>query len=445
MLVMNNSAIYSTAGLYYDMASNPFALNELWLLYLSRFLGTPFLYFTAFAIIASLPRDRTIYLIPRPTTMNFISGLSACISGCSVSTKNHTRSEHSDHQNPDHQRNNHRLLSALHCMHKDLRENSFSSFRDRLLLANRVWQQEREIKSLRQELESTKALMSKNSFASFRDRLLLANKAWQQERENKMLRFAISERDTELEALRRLSASQVSVLEQKVEKTNHVGLAWIEERATAEAKKDTLIEGLVNELIEELEGCKKEIGALRAARSAHEREIEEIHHDWIQDNRKLSREVAELKLAQRARLVEQEVSNDLEEALFLQLRGSTQTEEAVIQDEVQVDSSQDVPHRVTFQLNSHAKSSGSDSSASTCVSSDCESRSNRKPLARTPPKRSPWKISTTPSRNSKGVSPCSRHHSCAPKAWPVPPARKALSVTSLLHRKGRRLASRGAA
>jgi len=80
-----------------------------------------------------------------------------------------------------------------------------------------------------------------------------------------------------------------------------------------DVRKERLIEEFVKELMVDLEKSRETIESLR---TAHEREIEEMAGEWRKDYRRLSDEVNRLKLAQEARLVEQELSNAMESELI---------------------------------------------------------------------------------------------------------------------------------
>ncbi|KAF9005133.1 hypothetical protein BDQ17DRAFT_1240546 [Cyathus striatus] len=79
-----------------------------------------------------------------------------------------------------------------------------------------------------------------------------------------------------------------------------------------DVRKERLIEEFVQDLLVDLEESKRSITTLR---KQHEREILEITGEWTRDYRKLVREVQQLRLALQARLVEQEISNDMEQSL----------------------------------------------------------------------------------------------------------------------------------
>jgi len=80
-----------------------------------------------------------------------------------------------------------------------------------------------------------------------------------------------------------------------------------------DVRKERLIEEFVKELMADLEESRRTIKSLCAA---HEREIEEMAGEWRRDCRRLSDVVDRLKLAQEARLIEQELSNLMESELI---------------------------------------------------------------------------------------------------------------------------------
>ena len=202
-----------------------------------------------------------------------------------------------DKDNAELKRKNAHLTSTLASMDKDRKDNAFTRFRERLLLTNEVWQHEKEIKVLRAALESTKKAMRENAFAAFCDRLLLTNRVWKQEREIKGLQDG----------------------GERMKRARIAGIQGIARRMVLDVRKENLIEELVKDLIEEVEVSKREVTMLH---SAHKREVEEINSEWIMDYRKLARELEKLKLGQQARLVEQEVANELEQSLLDSLRSS---------------------------------------------------------------------------------------------------------------------------
>ena len=168
---------------------------------------------------------------------------------------------------------------------------SFTAFCDRLLLQNKIWKQQREIKVLRRSLDSMSMANYSNAFKAFCDRLILSNNVWKLEKE-------VSQLTADTEMIRRSRVAAVT----------HAAKQMV-----LDTRKERLIEEFVKELMVDLEDSRKTIKSLRAA---HEREIEEMAGEWRKDYRRLSDELNKLKLAQEARLVEQELSNAIESELI---------------------------------------------------------------------------------------------------------------------------------
>jgi hypothetical protein len=79
-----------------------------------------------------------------------------------------------------------------------------------------------------------------------------------------------------------------------------------------DVRKEAMVEEFVMELMQELQQNKETMSGMR---KAHEREIREVQGDWLKEYRRLARENEQLRLERRARLVEQEISNELEQSL----------------------------------------------------------------------------------------------------------------------------------
>jgi hypothetical protein len=168
---------------------------------------------------------------------------------------------------------------------------SFTAFCDRLLLQNKIWKQQREIKVLQRSLDSMSMANCSNAFKVFCDRLILSNKVWKLEKE-------VNQLTAETEMIKRSRVAAVTRAAKQM---------------VLDVRKERLIEEFVKELMVDLEESRETIKSLRAA---HEREIEEMAGEWRKDYRRLSDEVDRLKLAQEARLVEQELSNAMESELI---------------------------------------------------------------------------------------------------------------------------------
>lgn len=168
---------------------------------------------------------------------------------------------------------------------------SFTAFCDRLLLQNKIWKQQREIKVLRRSLDSVSMANCSNAFKAFCDRLILSNNVWKLEKE-------VNQLTTETEMIKRSRVAAVTRAAKQM---------------VLDVRKERLIEEFVKELMVDLERSRETIKSLRAA---HEREIEEMAGEWRKDYRRLSDEVDRLRLAQKARLIEQELSNTMESELI---------------------------------------------------------------------------------------------------------------------------------
>ena len=168
---------------------------------------------------------------------------------------------------------------------------SFTAFCDRLLLQNKIWKQQREIKVLQRSLDSMSMANCSNAFKAFCDRLILSNNVWKLEKNINLLTA-----ETE-----------------KIKRSRVVAVTRAAKQMVLDVRKERLTEEFVKELMVDLERSRETIKSLRAA---HEREIEEMAGEWRKDYRRLSDEVDRLKLAQEARLVEQELSNVMESELI---------------------------------------------------------------------------------------------------------------------------------
>ncbi|KAJ3865871.1 hypothetical protein EV359DRAFT_37801 [Lentinula novae-zelandiae] len=175
----------------------------------------------------------------------------------------------------------------------------FVSFLDRLLLANKIWQQQKELQRMRGALAEKKAekeqIMRANAFATFRDRLIAANMVWRQQREMKKLK---EERNMMREEADRVKQGRVRAVA----------------RSAKQMVVDTRKEGMVEELVNDL------VADLKREREKHEREVEKMNAMWQEERQKLLSEIEMLRLGQQARLIEQEISNELEDRLAASLK-----------------------------------------------------------------------------------------------------------------------------
>ncbi|KAF8804041.1 hypothetical protein BYT27DRAFT_7194755 [Phlegmacium glaucopus] len=171
---------------------------------------------------------------------------------------------------------------------------SFTAFCDRLLLQNKIWNQQREIKDLRRSLDSKSMANCSNAFKAFCDRLVLTNKIWKLQTE----------------------VAQLTAETEKIKRSRVVAVTRAAKQMVLDVRKERLVEEFVKELMADLEESRR---AIKSLRLEHEREIEEMAGEWRKDYRRLSDEIEKLQLAQEARLVEQELSNTMESELIERL------------------------------------------------------------------------------------------------------------------------------
>ena len=167
----------------------------------------------------------------------------------------------------------------------------FENLCQRLLLQNRIWKQEKEIKALKDN--STNPTNVSSAFKAFCDRLLLSNQVWGLQREIKRL-------TEEGEQLKRSRVAAVTRAAKQM---------------VQDVRKERLTEEFVKELLAEVDESKRTIGSLRAE---HE-EMAEMAEGWKKDYQRMSKEIELLQLAQEARLVEQGISNQMESDLLERL------------------------------------------------------------------------------------------------------------------------------
>lgn len=180
----------------------------------------------------------------------------------------------------------------------------FAAFCERLLLVNQIWKQEKQLKAQQEALEARAQASGATAFNTFCDQLLLWNRIWKLEREVTAL-VADGER---------LKRGRVTAVTRAAK------------RMVLDVQKERMVEEFVKDLIEDVAASKREVDDLR---EEHTKEIEEVHGDWIKDYRRVARELETLKLAQEARLAEQEVSNTMEESLCESLRAGKRRVEAL--------------------------------------------------------------------------------------------------------------------
>ena len=183
------------------------------------------------------------------------------------------------------------ILASANDPSKDRTSDAFDSFCERLLLTNRIWKQEREMKELRSSLEAKKKSTTTAAFKSFCDQLLLWNQIWKLEKAVKSL---VAEGE-------------------KMKRSRVMAITRAAKQMVLDVQKERLVEEFVKDLIEEVEESKQDMKNLR---EAHERKIEEMNGDWVKDYRAIVKELDALKLAQEARILQQEITNDEEDSWY---------------------------------------------------------------------------------------------------------------------------------
>lgn len=168
----------------------------------------------------------------------------------------------------------------------------FESFCQRLLIQNHIWKQQKQIKTLQRKLESEKRANASSAFKAFCDRLLLSNKIWKLQVEVKRL----------VEEGEQLKKSRVAAVTRAAK------------QMVQDVRKERLTEEFVKDLLVELNEHKRNMISLRAE---HEKGMAEMAEEWKGDYRRMSKEIERLQLARDARLLEQELSNQIEEDLVL--------------------------------------------------------------------------------------------------------------------------------
>ncbi|RXW19138.1 hypothetical protein EST38_g6711 [Candolleomyces aberdarensis] len=180
---------------------------------------------------------------------------------------------------------------------------AFSGLCDRLLQANRVWKKDAEIKSLERSVKSEKKARGSTAFKSFCDNLLLSNQLWKKQREVEELK---EERD-------------------RVKRARVDGITHAAKQMALDVQKEQMIEEFVKDVLREAEADRK---ALVDLKEAHEKEITEMVAEWQKEQKRTRREIEQLRLAQATKGLEQEMSNELEDRLFEQIRqGSENSKE----------------------------------------------------------------------------------------------------------------------
>ncbi|KAG6885328.1 hypothetical protein C0993_003176 [Termitomyces sp. T159_Od127] len=236
----------------------------------------------------------------------------------------------------------------------------FTAFCERLLLTNKIWKQERELETLRAASDAKSRASRSTAFTTFCEQLLLWNRIWKLEQET----------------------AELVLEKERIQRERMAVVTRAAKRMVQDVQKERMVEEFVKDLVDEVGTAKAEIWIMK---EKHEREVEEIQGEWVKDYRRVKEELDRLKLAQSARLAEQELSNSTEESLFERIKeGKRRVEELeeslkgvgyASSDKATEDEASDVDSELV-----------SDLSSSTCVSSRASSvrRSSATALNRIP-------------------------------------------------------------
>lgn len=170
----------------------------------------------------------------------------------------------------------------------------FQTFCQRLLLQNKIWSQQKQIKALRGSLDSAQSTNSSSAFEALCDRLLLSNRIWKLQEE-----------------VRRLKEEAAQLKKSRVAAVTRAAKQMVQD-----VRKERLTEEFVKDLLVEVDEHKRAIVLLK---SEHEKEMAELAGGWKGDYQRLCKEIERLQLAQDARLMEQELSNQVETDLLERL------------------------------------------------------------------------------------------------------------------------------
>lgn len=174
-------------------------------------------------------------------------------------------------------------------------KNPFEAFCQRIVLQNKIWAQQREIKTLQKSLDEMKIKTSGSAFQAFCDRILLSNSIWKQKKE----------------------IDRLVVEAEKLKRARDGAIAHAATHMMQDVRKERLAEEFVRDLIAEVQECKQTIVTLKRD---HEREVQELAEDWRKECRQLRQEVERLRLARDAHLLEQDLSNEMEGELLERLQ-----------------------------------------------------------------------------------------------------------------------------
>ncbi|KAJ2918924.1 hypothetical protein MD484_g1540, partial [Candolleomyces efflorescens] len=231
---------------------------------------------------------------------------------------------------------------------------AFTGLCDRLLHANRAWKRDAEIKNLKRSVKSEKKARGSSAFKSLCDNLLLSNELWKKQREVEQLK---EERDR----VRRV----------------RVGVATrAAKQIVLDRQKERMIEEFVKDVLKEAETDRK---ALIDLKERHEKEITEMVAEWQKEQKRTRREIEQLRLAQAAKALEQEMSNELEDRLFEQLRQGSENLDNEEEEEDLVELDQDVQEIDYYpsDVDTYLEEMSTMSSSSTCVGTPSPSPDKR--------------------------------------------------------------------
>ncbi|KAK7469261.1 hypothetical protein VKT23_003746 [Stygiomarasmius scandens] len=193
------------------------------------------------------------------------------------------------------QQRNTTLVTHFDARRKEMRLLPLTLFAERLLLANKMWQQKRVMSETRNQLVLREKQLGQNVFESFADRLVLSNMVWRQQKELKELK----------EEAEKLKRGRIR------------GITRQAKRMVIDTRREGMVGELVRDLTKEVEEEKQKVLQLQ---EQHAKEVQSITAEWETKYRELLREIECLRLAQKARFVEQEISNDLEDRLCSRIR-----------------------------------------------------------------------------------------------------------------------------
>jgi len=202
-----------------------------------------------------------------------------------------------EHRIAELESNNAQLRDLVEAQQKEHRLKPFVFFVDRLLVANKMWQQQRELVKTKSLLAQKEREIRSRAFANLWDRLLAANLVWKQQRRMREMR----------EEAEKMKKGRVRAVTRSAK------------QMVLDTRKDGLVEELVKGLIEDVQRAKERENQLK---ESHEREIQDMREEWMEEKLKLLSEIKGLRLGREARLIEQEISNEQEDRLIASLAES---------------------------------------------------------------------------------------------------------------------------